>query len=140
MTLTEAGWRLVPYTDTLHRQIDEARTDARAGFQVSVGPMRVAAIHIAVPHCLLRLDRGDLRAAQRWTVQLTSESLAGCERLIGDGRAQFRLARSQPAPPSGWTLTCSARRWSGSMSWRWTAPGGCESIRPAPFEGEEHEP
>ena len=51
-------------------------------------------------------------------VELASESLAGCERLIGDGRAQFRLARSQPATPSGWTLTCSARRWSGSMSWR----------------------
>jgi hypothetical protein len=35
----------VPWTDTLHHQVDEARTDARAGFQVSVEPLRVAAIH-----------------------------------------------------------------------------------------------
>jgi DNA-binding transcriptional LysR family regulator len=43
--LTEAGWRLVAWTDTLHRQVDKARTDARAGFRVSVEPLRVAAIH-----------------------------------------------------------------------------------------------
>jgi hypothetical protein len=65
VTLTEAGWRLVPYTDTLHRQVDEARTDARAGFQVSVE--LAAPQPFAVPRRLLRLDRGDLRAAQPWT-------------------------------------------------------------------------
>ena len=43
--LTEAGWRLVAWADTLHRQVDEACTDARARFQVSVEPLRVAAIH-----------------------------------------------------------------------------------------------
>ena len=80
MTLTEAGWRLVPYTDTLHRQIDEARTDARAGFQVSVElaapqPFAVFSDWIAVICGRLSLGR----------VQLAFESLAGCERLIGDG-------------------------------------------------------
>jgi DNA-binding transcriptional LysR family regulator len=97
--LTEAGWRLVPWTDTLHRQVDEARTDARAGFQVSVEPLRVAAIHspsLTVFSDWIAAICGRLSLGP---VQFASESLAGCERLIGDGRAQFLLARSHPATP-----------------------------------------
>ena len=83
--LTEAGWRLVPWTDTLHRQVDEARTDARAGFQVSVEPLRVAAIHslsLTVFSDWIAAICGRLSLGP---VQLAFESLAGCERLIGDG-------------------------------------------------------
>ena len=97
--LTEARGRLVPWTDTLHRQVDEARTDARAGFQVSVGPMRVAAIHslsLTVFSDWIAAICGRLSVGP---VQLPSESLAGCERLIGEGRAQFLLARSHLATP-----------------------------------------
>jgi DNA-binding transcriptional LysR family regulator len=80
VTLTEAGWRLVPDTDTLHRQVDESRTDARAGSQVSVElaapqPFAVFSDWIAVICGRLSLGR----------VQLAFESLAGCERLIDDG-------------------------------------------------------
>jgi hypothetical protein len=138
VTLTEAGWRLVPYTDTLHRQIDEARTDARAGFQVSVE--LAAPQPFAVPGRLLRLDRGDLRPAQPWT---RPARFRKPRRLRASDWRRMSPVPALPQPsgiPVRLDLPCFARRWSGSMSWRWTAPGGCESIRPAPFEGEEHEP
>ena len=102
--LTEVGWRLVPWTDTLHRQVDEARTDARAGFQVLVEPLRVAAIYslsLTVFSDRIAAICGRLSLGP---VQLASKSLAGFGHLIGDGRAQFP-ARPQAIrrPSSGWT-------------------------------------
>ena len=86
--LTDAGWRLVPWTDTLHRRASRLPGLGRAAGRRSN--------LFAVPHRLLRPDRGDLRAAQPRTVQLASKSLAGFGHLIGDGRAQFP-ARPQPS-------------------------------------------
>ena len=63
--------------------------------------MRVAAIHslsLTVFSDWIAAICGRLSVGP---VQLTSESLAGCERLIGDGRPQFLLARSYLATPSG---------------------------------------
>jgi DNA-binding transcriptional LysR family regulator len=99
VTLTEAGRRLLPWAETLRRQVDEARTDARAGSRVPVEPLRIAATHSL-----------SLTFFSEWIVaiggpfslgpvQLASESLAGCERLMGEGRAQFLLAHSHPATP-----------------------------------------
>jgi hypothetical protein len=85
VTLTEVGGRLVPWTDTLHRQVDDARTDARAGFQVSdelAARRRNHSLSLAVFSDWIaaiceRLSLGP--------VQLAFESRAGCERLIDDG-------------------------------------------------------
>jgi DNA-binding transcriptional LysR family regulator len=99
VTLTEAGRRLLPWAEMLRRQVDEARTDARAGLPAPVEPLRIAATHSL-----------SLTFFSEWIVaiggpfslgpvQLASESLAGCERLMGEGRAQFVLAHSHPATP-----------------------------------------
>jgi LysR family transcriptional regulator, hypochlorite-specific transcription factor HypT len=45
VTLTEAGRRLLPWAETLRRQVDEARADVRAGLEVPVEPLRIAATH-----------------------------------------------------------------------------------------------
>ncbi len=98
VTLTEAGRRLLPWAEMLRRQVDEARTDVRAG-PVLVEPLRIAATHSL-----------SLTFFSDWIVaiggpfslaplQLASESLAGCERLMGEGRSQFLLAHSHPAIP-----------------------------------------
>ncbi len=89
----------MPWAETLQRQVDEARTDARGGLRVPVEPLRIAATHSL-----------SLTFFSKWIVaiggpfslgpvQLASESLAGCERLMGEGRAGFLLAYSHPATP-----------------------------------------
>jgi DNA-binding transcriptional LysR family regulator len=99
VTLTEAGRRLLPWAEMLRRQVDEARSDARAGLPAPVEPLRIAATHSL-----------SLTFFSEWIVaiggpfslgpvQLASESLAGCERLMGEGRTQFVLAHSHPATP-----------------------------------------
>lgn len=95
----------------------------------------------AVPHRLLRPDRGDLRAAQPWTRPARFQKPRRFR--ASDWRRTSPVScspASHPATLFRLDLPCSAQRWSGSTSWRWTAPGGCKSIRPAPFEGEEDEP
>jgi LysR family transcriptional regulator, hypochlorite-specific transcription factor HypT len=99
VTLTEAGRRLLPWAETLRRLVDEARTDVRAGLQFPVEPLRIAATH-----SLSLTFFSDWIAAiggrfSLGPLQLASDSLAGCERLMGDGRVQFLLAHSHPVTP-----------------------------------------
>jgi LysR family transcriptional regulator, hypochlorite-specific transcription factor HypT len=99
VTLTEAGRRLLPWAETLRRQIDEARTDARSALPDPVEPLRIAATHSLsltfFSEWLVAIG-GPLSLGP---VQLASESLAGCERLMEEGQAQFVLAHSHPATP-----------------------------------------
>jgi LysR family transcriptional regulator, hypochlorite-specific transcription factor HypT len=99
VTLTEAGRRFLPWAETLRRQVDEARTDVRAGLQVPVEPLRIAATHSLSLTFFSEWIVGIGGRLSLGPVQLASESLAGCERLMGDGRAQFLLAHSHPATP-----------------------------------------
>jgi LysR family transcriptional regulator, hypochlorite-specific transcription factor HypT len=99
VTLTEAGRRLLPWAETLRRQVDEARADVRAGLGVPVEPLRIAATHslsLTFFSDWIEVIGGPFSLAP---LQLASESLAGCERLMSDGRVQFLLAHSHPATP-----------------------------------------
>jgi DNA-binding transcriptional LysR family regulator len=99
VTLTAAGRRLLPWAETLRRQIDEARTDVRAGLRVPVEPIRIAATHSLSLTFFSDWIEAIGGSFSLRPVQLASESLAGCERLMSDGRAQFLLAHSHPAVP-----------------------------------------
>lgn len=99
VTLTEAGRRFLPWAETLRRQVDEARTDVRAGLRVSVEPLRIAATHSLSLNFFSGWIAAICGRLSLGPVQLSSESLAGCERLMGDGRVQFLLAHSHPATP-----------------------------------------
>jgi DNA-binding transcriptional LysR family regulator len=99
VTLTEAGRRFLPWAETLRRQVEEARSDVGAGLKTPVEPLRIAATHSL---SLTFFSEWITTVGGRLSlgpVQLSSESLAGCERLMGDGRAQFLLAHSHPATP-----------------------------------------
>jgi len=95
--MTEAGRRLLPWAETLRRQVDEARTDVRSVLQVPAEPLRIAATHslsLTFFSDWIKLIGGTFSFGP---LELASESLAGCERLMGDGRAQFLLAHSHLA-------------------------------------------
>jgi hypothetical protein len=91
----------------------------------------------AIPHRLLRLDRGDLPTAQPWTRPARFQKPRRLRASDWRRTSQFLLARSHPATPVRRDPALFRPALVGLESWRWTAPGGCESIRPAPFEGEE---
>jgi DNA-binding transcriptional LysR family regulator len=99
VTLTEAGRRLLPWAETLRRQVDEARTDARAGLRAPVEPLRIAATHSLSLTFFSEWIAAIGGPFSLGPVQLASESLAGCERLMREGRVQFLLAHSHPATP-----------------------------------------
>jgi LysR family transcriptional regulator, hypochlorite-specific transcription factor HypT len=98
VTLTEAGRRLLPWAETLRRQVSEARADVRIGLGLPVEPLRIAATHsLSLTFFSQWIDLiGPFNLAP---VELASESLAGCERLMSEGRVQFLLAHSHPATP-----------------------------------------
>jgi len=98
VTLTEAGRRLLPWAETLRRQVDEARADVRVGLCLPIEPLRIAATH----SLSLTFFSHWIEAIGPFTLaplELASESLAGCERLMSEGRVQFLLAHSHPATP-----------------------------------------
>lgn len=99
VTLTEAGRRLLPWAETLRRQVGEARTDARAALPAPVEPLRIAATHSLSLTFFSEWMVAIGGPLSLGPVQLASESLAGCERLMGEGQVQFVLAHSHPATP-----------------------------------------
>jgi LysR family transcriptional regulator, hypochlorite-specific transcription factor HypT len=99
VTLTEAGRRFLPWAETLRRQLEEARSDVGAGLKAPVKPLRIAATHSLSLTFFSEWIKAVGGRLSLGPVQLSSESLAGCERLMGDGRATFLLAHSHPATP-----------------------------------------
>ena len=99
VTLTEAGRRLLPWAETLRRQVDEARRTRELRCQHPVEPLRIAATHSLSLTFFSEWITAIGGPLSLGPVQLASESLAGCERLMGEGRAQFVLAHSHPATP-----------------------------------------
>jgi LysR family transcriptional regulator, hypochlorite-specific transcription factor HypT len=89
----------LPWAEMLRRQVDEARVDVRVGLQTAIEPLRIAATHSLsltfFSDWIARIGAG----LSLGRLQLASESLASCERLMGDGRAQFLLTHSHPTTP-----------------------------------------
>lgn len=96
--LTPAGTQFKPYAEEVLRQLDTGRREAVSAAQVSTETLRFVATHALsltfFPPWLRSLEHAaPLMAA----IQLTADSMAGCETLMIDGRAQFLLCHHHRA-------------------------------------------
>lgn len=95
IVLTEAGQRLRPLLADIARRLEVAREEAGA---VAAGSLRFAATHALsfsfFPAWLGALDRPP------GAIQLISDGLEACERLMLAGRAEFLLCHHHAAVPS----------------------------------------
>ena len=118
VTLTEAGRRFLSRAETLHRQVNEARTDVRAGLQVSVEPLRIAATH----SLSLSFFSDWIAAICGGSALDPFSSLPKASPVVSAWLATDEPSSCSPTAirqrPFGWTPPCSARCWSGSTPWR----------------------
>lgn len=96
--LTPAGAMFKPYAEEVLRQLDTGRREAVGAAQVSTETLRFVATQALsltfFPPWLRSLERG---APLMASIQLTTESMEGCETLMIDGRAQFLLCHHHRA-------------------------------------------
>jgi DNA-binding transcriptional LysR family regulator len=96
--LTPAGERLKPFAEEVLRQLETGRRDAISAAQVSTETLLFASTHSLsltfFPPWLRTLER---EAPLMSTIQLTADSMQGCERLMIDGLAQFLLCHHHGA-------------------------------------------
>ncbi|WP_413459381.1 LysR family transcriptional regulator [Herbaspirillum huttiense] len=99
--LTPAGERLKPFAEEILRQLETGRKDALSATQASSEKLFFAATHSLsltfFPPWLGSLEREEPLMS---TIQLTADSMQGCERLMIDGQAQFLLCHHHPAASS----------------------------------------
>jgi DNA-binding transcriptional LysR family regulator len=99
--LTPAGERLKPFAEEILRQLETGRRDAMSAAQVSTETLLFASTHALsltfFPPWLRTLEQ---EAPLMSTIQLTADSMQGCERLMVDGLAQFLLCHHHPAASS----------------------------------------
>ncbi|MRW85357.1 LysR family transcriptional regulator [Pseudoduganella sp. FT26W] len=99
--LTPAGERLKPFAEEILRQLETGRRDALNAAQTSTETLLFASTHALsltfFPPWLRALES---RQALMSSIQLTADSMQGCERLMIDGRAQFLLCHVHPAAAS----------------------------------------
>lgn len=99
-SLTEAGQRFLPLAESLIRQLAEARRLARDAAAAGDATIRLAATHALSQiffSAWLRRMEADGRGP--WVVHLSSDTLAACERLILDAKAEFLLCHVHDAVP-----------------------------------------
>jgi DNA-binding transcriptional LysR family regulator len=96
--LTPAGERLKPFAEEILRQLETGRRDALSAAQASTETLLFASTHALsltfFPPWLRSLES---QQALMSSIQLTADSMQGCERLMADGRAQFLLCHVHPA-------------------------------------------
>jgi DNA-binding transcriptional LysR family regulator len=96
--LTPAGERLKPFAEEILRQLETARRDAMSAAQAATETLLFASTHALAltffPPWLRNLENLDPLMT---SVQLTADTMAGCERLMIEGRAQFLLCHHHPA-------------------------------------------
>jgi LysR family transcriptional regulator, hypochlorite-specific transcription factor HypT len=99
--LTAAGERLKPFAEEILRQLETGRKDALSATQASSEKLMFAATHSLsltfFPPWLRTLEREEPLMS---TIQLTADSMQGCERLMIDGQAQFLLCHHHRAASS----------------------------------------
>lgn len=99
--LTPAGDRLKPFAEEILRQLETGRRDAMSAAQASTETLLFASTHSLsltfFPPWLRALES---QQALMSSIQLTADSMQGCERLMIDGLAQFLLCHVHPAASS----------------------------------------
>jgi DNA-binding transcriptional LysR family regulator len=99
--LTPAGERLKPFAEEILRQLETGRKEAMSAAQISTETLMFASTHALsltfFPPWLRALERQQPLMS---SIQLTADSMQGCERLMIDGRAQFLLCHHHAAASS----------------------------------------
>jgi DNA-binding transcriptional LysR family regulator len=101
VSLTPAGETLRPFAEEVVRQLETGRREALNAAQVSTGMLRFAATHalsLTFFSPWLRALEGDTPLMS--PIQLTADSMQGCEKLMIDGHAQFLLCHHHRAASS----------------------------------------
>lgn len=99
-TLTGAGQRFLPLAESLIRQLAEARRLARDAAAAGEATVRLAATHaLSQTFFSAWLRRMEADGRGPWVVHLSSDTLAACERLILDAKAEFLLCHVHDAVP-----------------------------------------
>jgi DNA-binding transcriptional LysR family regulator len=98
VTLTAAGERLLPAAEEILRRLKFARADASNAAQIQHDTLKLAATHVlSLTFLPIWLRSIEALAPMTGTVQLTSDNMAACEKLMIEGRAHFLLRHDHPA-------------------------------------------
>lgn len=101
MRLTPAGERFKAVAEETLRRLQLGREEARAVAQLSSQTLRFASTHVLsltfFPAWLRQLE---IEVPAAVTVELIADSMAACERLMIEGRAQFLLCHHHDAAPN----------------------------------------
>ena len=96
--LTPAGERFRPVAEELLRRLQMGRQDALEAAQVASETLRFASTHVLsltfFPAWLRQLEAATPMTS---AVQLTSDNMVSCEKIMLEGRAQFLLCHHHPA-------------------------------------------
>lgn len=96
--LTPAGERLKPFAEEVLRQLETGRRDALAAAQTSTETLLFASTHaLSLTFFSPWLRALESEQALMSSIQLTADSMEGCEQLMIDGAAQFLLCHAHPA-------------------------------------------
>jgi DNA-binding transcriptional LysR family regulator len=95
--LTPAGERLKPFAEEILRQLETARRDAISAAEAATEALLFASTHALAltffPPWLRKLESHEPLMT---SVQLTADTMVGCEQLMIDGKAQFLLCHHHP--------------------------------------------
>jgi DNA-binding transcriptional LysR family regulator len=98
VTLTAAGERLLPAAEEILRRLKIARADASNAAQFQHDTLKLAATHLlSFTFFPIWLRSIEALAPMTGTVQLTSDNMVACEKLMIEGRAHFLLCHCHPA-------------------------------------------
>src|SRR5580658_11139828 len=101
VTLTAAGERLLPAAEELLRRLQIARADASNAAQSQQDAMKLAATHVlSFTFFPIWLRSVEAVAPMTGTIQLMSDTMVACERVMIEGRADFLLCHNHPAVPT----------------------------------------
>jgi DNA-binding transcriptional LysR family regulator len=99
--LTPAGERLKPFAEEILRQLETGRKDALSAAQAETETLLFASTHsLSLTFFPPWLRALECREPLMSSIQLTADSMQGCERLMADGRAQFLLCHHHRAASS----------------------------------------
>lgn len=98
VALTAAGERLRPFAEEVLRQLETGRRDAAGAAEAATETLLFASTHALsltfFPPWLRLLEK---EQPLMTSIQLTAASMAGCERIMIEGHAQFLLCHHHPA-------------------------------------------
>jgi LysR family transcriptional regulator, hypochlorite-specific transcription factor HypT len=98
VSLTAAGERLLPAAEEILRRLKISRADASNAAQLQHNTLKLAATHIlSLTFFPIWLRSVEALAPMTGTVQLTSDNMVACEKLMIEGRAHFLLCHDHPA-------------------------------------------